>query len=158
MKVQLTLGQPALNGYMCLDPLTSPNQTDKIQCDPTNVDPIVDHNEASELLVLDVIDYVPLFLREKVLTHWMSKVAHNGILILSATDMSELSRLIYNGQFSDAVSTNHALFGSGQNLWTIKKSFIPCQNTMGTIVSTGQFNIEHVKYEGFKYYITARRK
>lgn len=158
MKVQLTLGKPSLNGYMVLDPLANPNQNDRIQADPTNLDAFVDANECSEFLSLEILDHVPIFIRPKVLNHWLTKISHGGTITISATDMNELSRLIQNGQLNDIVSINNALYSTGQNVWLVKKSYVPLQQTIEMIMSTGQFNIEHVKFEGFQYFVTARRK
>lgn len=158
MKVQLLINGRPSNGYMNIDVLANPQDQDRISGDIVNLDSLVDNNECEQLLAINVIDFIPLQIRQQVLTNWMGKIAHGGLLILSAMDLKEVARVIDNGQLSDVVGINQTVFGLGTNLWTIRKSYVSAEQTMQMILSTEQFYIESIKYEGLYYYITAKRK
>ena len=50
LKVNVTLAGSTLNGYMNVDPLANPQDPNKIACDITNLDPIIDHNSVDTFL------------------------------------------------------------------------------------------------------------
>lgn len=158
MKTNLLIGGKPLNGYLNIDVLAQPNHQDRVAGDITNLDAVVDNNECQELLAIDVIDFVPLQIRQQTLQNWSNKIAHGGIITVSAVDLVELARLISSGQLADVVEINKSIFGIANNVWQIRKSYIPLQDTVQMLVQSGQFEIQSVHFKNFNYYITARRK
>ena len=150
---------PALNGYLniCQGPATT-NDQERVYAELQNIDNMVDHNECTDVLALDVIDYLPLGLRHNVINHWCTKVAHGGTITLSGLNLQEVTRLIFNGKISDVAEINRIVYGNISNVWTIRKSFTPPEDTAGMIMSTGQFDIVAQRFDGVFYVITAKRK
>ncbi len=160
MKVNILIGDKnkPLNGYTNINQTASPNDTEQIPCELNALDGIISHNECEEVLALQVLDHFPLQMRQPTLVHWLCKLKHGGKITISATDPYEMARLIHVGEIENPVQFNELVYGQIKNVWDIKKSVLPLQDTIGMIMQTGQFNIESVKYEGPYYYIVARRK
>ena len=160
MKVNLLIGNssPVLNGYLNIDCCGNPQSSDRIVGQIENLEALVDANECEELIALQVLDHMPIQIRAKVLQHYLTRIAHGGLLIISSIDLMEVSRLIYNGSIADILEMNKLVYGIGNNPWSWKKSFIPLQDTIGLIMNGGQFVIESIKYDGVFYVIKSRRK
>jgi hypothetical protein len=158
LKLNISLGQPPLNGYWNIDPLAPEGSDKHVRADPNCLDGIVDNNECEEVLAQYTLDFIPLQARFQVLTHWMSKVAHGGMLILTCLNINELARLIHLGQIADSQSITANVFGPCTNIWLIRKSVTTVDDTIGMIRQGGQFDVEKVVFDGLMFTVVARRK
>jgi hypothetical protein len=143
---------------MNLDPLCQPGDTSKIQVDLTKLDNIVDHNEAEEVLAIDVLDFFPLQVRMQVLNDWKAKVAHGGTITLSCMDVNEVSRLINLGELDNIQTINSLIFGDCRSMWAMRKSVVPLDDTVAMLTMDKQFDITGIKFESVFYIITAKRR
>lgn len=146
-----------MNGFLNIDPLSSPNDPDCIASNIDNLDHLVDHNSCELLLALDILDYFPLQMRNKVLNNYLCKICHAGVLILSGLDVREAGRAIYMQSIDLLREGNLLLYGSGENIWRIKKSLLTIDNTIEIILSTNQFQIIGKRFEGYNYIVEAKR-
>lgn len=86
------------NGYLNIDPSANPEDPyGRVRCDLDNLDPLVDANEATEVVALDILDYYATTDVDRVLNHWLSKLAHGGTLTVSVVDLREVSRQFLAG-------------------------------------------------------------
>lgn len=155
LKCNLTIRGNLLNGYMNLDPTSQGQQEpDRILCDPTNLDPLIDHNEAIEFLANDTLDYLPLPARQPTLNHYLCKLAHGGLFIITGLDLHEVCRLVGTGKLLDTLQINSIMYGDKVS----KKSAVTMDDTASMIMQTGQYNIEKVSFSNLQWVITARRK
>lgn len=151
MKAQIGVRITPLNGYLNLDAATQNNEKDRVACDPMNIDPLVDHNELDEFIINDILDYLPLPARQKCLNHLLTKVSHQGKVVITGINPYEVSRLVHNGQL-DIQQANSIIYGIG------RKSFVNPVDNVQMALSTGQFLEDGIKYDGFKYVIQLIRK
>lgn len=93
MKVNLILGDPGVvrSGYLNLDLTIQQPDGERLPANPDDFGRIVSPNEAEELLALGVIDRIPGESVLDVLRYWASRLAHGGVLTISALDMEEVS-------------------------------------------------------------------
>ena len=161
MKANLLLGSgTALNGYLNVDALTQPNQTDRVLGDLGNLSSLIDTNELSELLAIDIINFYPLQMIQQLIGHWSSLVEHGGAITISGLDLHEAARIISLGTLTDILKINQLIYGTVTNTWTIRKSFVPLQDIISMIIGNGQFDITQVKYsgDGLFFFVSAKRK
>lgn len=154
MKAQLGIRlNNILNGYLNLDCAVQPGENDgRIGCDPYKLDDIIDHNELEEFVVHDTLDFLPLQARQSAITHWTTKIAHGGKLIITGNDITEIGRLVHSGKL-DLAQANSIIYGIG------RKSALRPQETIQMVVNTGQFVLDNVSYSNpFTYVITLIRK
>lgn len=94
MKLNLLINNPGdvRSGYVNVDPAAQPGELDRVACDLTNLDPVADDAEVTELLAYDVFDQFPAGGAARLLDHWVKKLAHGGTIALSGVDLLELSK------------------------------------------------------------------
>lgn len=154
LKCQIGVRINPLNGYINLDAAAQPGESDRIHCDPMDIDPLVDPNELSELIIAELLDYLPLPARQKCLQHLITRVSHGGKVIIIGNDLQEVCRLGHSGQLN-ASALNSIIYGIGK-----KSSVSPAENIQ-LVLSSGQFDLDEVKYSQqlpYQYTIIVRRK
>lgn len=156
MKVNLLIGGYPLNGYLNLDPLAQPNDASKVNHTLENLDDIIDNNECTELLAYNVIDTFPINVRQQVLSHWLSKIEHNGVFVLSGLDINKAARLITSCDISIG-DINTLLYGPCLNMWSINKGAWSLHDAINAIMSNGQFKILTKSFNGLNYIVKAQR-
>jgi hypothetical protein len=157
MKVNLLIGGYPLNGYLNIDALSQQDQTsNKLNHNLENLDDIIDNNECTEFLANGVIDTFPISVRSKVVSHWLSKIEHNGIFVLSGLDLNKAARFIMSSEV-DINSINTVLYGPCNNMWTINKGAWSVNEAVNSILSAGQFKILSKSFRGLHYVVKAQR-
>lgn len=156
IKANLGIRVKPLSGYINLDPTGQPNESDRVACNLQDLAGIIDANELEEFLCSDTLDFIPLQARQSVLTHWLTRVAHGGLFVLTGNDIFQLARVIHNGTLGDLSKVNEAVYRFDVS----KKSAVVPEVNLQIIMSTGQFVLESVKYldNKFTYCISVRRK
>lgn len=109
MKVNLTINGPSVDGMMNFDPLSSDGG--KIKADLSNLDDYVDKAEVTELRVSDVLDFIMPEQLGKVLTYWISLLAHGGKITLDGVDALEVAHALTYGNI-DLNQYNALLHGN----------------------------------------------
>lgn len=154
MKVNLGIKTNFLNGYMNLDCVQDPNSK-CVFVDPFKLETVLDHNEIDEVfLVNDTLDFLHLQARPNAISHWLTKLAHGGKIVIMGNDLQEVCRLGHLGQL-DPNQLNSIVYGFG------KKSAVRPIDNIQMILQTGQFDLEDNRYNvniPFQYITTLRRK
>lgn len=78
-----------------------------------------DFGELEEIVVTDVIEYIPKTIFEGVLKGWISKLAIGGKIVLSFIDIREVNRLFYLQRLNLA-EFNTITHGGGTEIWQNK--------------------------------------
>ncbi len=154
VKVNITVRGPVFNGFLNLDPTATQQDQDRVLCDLQNFDSLLDNNEAEQILVNDILDYIPLPARPKVLSSLLTKVAHDGEVVVTGLDLHEMARVVYDGECGSIDESNRIIYGTVIS----RKSAVTPQENVNLLMQTGQFQVTSVSYHGIQYVIKARRK
>ena len=95
MKVNIICGGHALTGYVNIDPLAR-DEPDKVAADFGNLDKIIHDAEATEILALEVLHYIPFHNVPTVLSNWVKKLRINGKIAVGGYDMGEVCKSYAN--------------------------------------------------------------
>jgi hypothetical protein len=153
MKLNLTLGGTPKNGYLNIDPYFEAEG--KTKADLGNLNEYVDDNECSQILALDILEYLPVPVADQILNHWISKLAHNGQLILSATNVRQVCKCIINKSLPLDVS-NELLYGSQRYDWEVKRGMVDIERLTSALQSKG-LRILSKRLNGLQMCVVAER-
>lgn len=156
MKVNLLIGGYPLNGYLNIDPIAHQNDSSKVNHSLENLDSLIDNNECEEFIASKTIDVFPLNGRQQVLGHWLSKVEHNGIFIISGLDVNKAARMVLSGDIN-LNDLNTLLYGPCINMWSINKGVWSMDDVVKAILSNGQFRVLSKSFSGPYYVVKAQR-
>ena len=111
MKVNIICGGHALTGYVNIDPLAE-NEPDKVAADFGNLDNLIHDSEATEILALEVLHYIPFDNLPKVLSNWVKKLRINGKIAVGGYDVGDICKSYVNKSCSIG-DLNTLLYGDG---------------------------------------------
>lgn len=100
------------------------------------LDDNIDDGEASEIRVIDVIEYFPANISETVTGYILSKLAHNGKMLISGIDFREVSRKYINSMI-DVDEANLLLYGQQDEKWKCKKTSFTISQMVNFLQSKG---------------------
>ena len=107
MKINLILDGHPLSGYKNIDPHGYEDET-KTVGDLENLHDIVEDAEATEILALDIIDFLPLNSVEPAISHWVSKLRHGGKIAIGSYQkilgLAEANEVIHGTQERPRIS------------------------------------------------------
>ncbi len=138
-RVNLLLDNPGdvRNGYLNFDPHAPENCLDGRICAAVDdLSHTIDFNELTELVAHDILDYFGMEQADKVLDHWLSRLAHGGTLSLSVVDLREVSREVLANTL-DLADVNELLFGRQEREWQFKKSVFTLPVLIGMFEKKG---------------------
>jgi len=156
MKINILYGSgDILAGYLTINPFC-PTETDDVKrCDVRNLDKYLDDAECESIVAWDVLDYISLPEREKVVNHWVSKLARGGTLLIGGTDLRLVSKSVSAYQIEPKGATV-LLYGVQEQPWGIKRSMSTCVDTAQMMRSMG-LKVLRAQYEGFQYFVEVVR-
>lgn len=138
-KVNLLLDNPGdvRNGYLNFDPQTPGQCSDgRIRAAVDDLSHTIDANELEELVAHDILDYFGVSEADRVLDHWLSRLAHGGTLSLSVVDLREVSRAVLANAL-DIADVNELLFGQQERAWQFKKCVFTLPVLVGMLRKKG---------------------
>ncbi|MFZ9376708.1 MAG: hypothetical protein ACO25K_06255 [Candidatus Fonsibacter ubiquis] len=156
MKVNLLINQKHLakNGYLNIDPTATKEDYPLIvEGNPTILEQHLEDNEAEEIIAMNVIDYVSYNKIDSVLTQWISKLAHKGLLKIGFTDIVSVARRIYTGQIEYG-KAQEIIYGKCVEGWDVKKACLTVDsvkekfNNLGLSIKNIKFIEHYVVIEG----------
>lgn len=102
MKVFLVFGpSEARNGYVNVDPRQG------------SLDGTVEAGEASEVVAINILDYLAPAKQVELLHHWVSRLARGGSITVSCTDLYEVCRSLITGTLDEDAVTS-VLYGTSK--------------------------------------------
>lgn len=114
MKVNLIMGGKAMSGYLNIDPHGF-GEDNKVIGEINNLDEYVGDAEATEILALDIINYLPIEEVEEVISNWISKLRHGGKIVIGGKDILSVSKIFAQGAIN-LVTVNKEIFGENDVL------------------------------------------
>lgn len=97
------------SGYLNLDSFAD-GKDERVFCEPLDLSPHLDEGEVEELVALEVLQHLPSPEIDKILEHWMSRLAHGGKIVVGCVDAYEVARAVWNGSLL-AQKMNALLYG-----------------------------------------------
>ena len=85
MKINITIGGSEKSGYLNIDALKD--------LEIRNLDEYVDPAECFEIVAEDIVDYIPKQELPSVIDNWVSKLRHQGTIIVGGTDAFEVCKM-----------------------------------------------------------------
>jgi hypothetical protein len=155
MRINLMWGNGSpLSGYTNVDP-HSYDKEDVINGDITDLNDIVDDSEATEILVADVIDYLPRAMVAKAISHWVTKLRHKGRIVIGGHDIYEITKIM-SQQGISAEEISDVLHGTQNHPWEFKASHTTAADLAKTLEQHG-LKILKKRVSGFKMIVEAIR-
>lgn len=110
VKIRMTVGGQKLGlpGFIEVDP-ASPESPGN----PADLSQLAEEGEALEIQATDVLDYYPFEFRTKLLTHWVSRLARGGVMVVGTREIVEVCRKVTLGDISDFIQLIYGV-GGGQ--------------------------------------------
>ncbi len=158
MKVFLSLGSnEILAGYLCIDPIASQQNPNKVTCDPADLSSLIDSGEAQEILAPDVLDYYPLADKITVVENWFGKLGHEGMITVGGLDLNELGRLIYLRELG-VQQVNELIYGVQQGPALTRRALLTMQDVLDLFSAKQDYKITQKRFNGAFYLISAQRQ
>ncbi len=110
-----------LNGYINIDPAAPDNQNGILKAELDKLDPFIDDAECEEIRAINVLEFYSIHQVGLVLKHWISKLAHGGVLTIGCVDIREISKALCNIDIS-IEDTNLFIHGLQRNPIEFKRS------------------------------------
>ena len=155
MKVNLMWGQGhPLSGYLNVDPHTFGVEGVNTG-DVTDLDGYVNDSEATEILELDIIDFLPLDMAGKAMHNWVKKLRHGGKIVVGGTDVS-LVCMMFNKKALDLTQFNKIIHGEQKSGWDFKASHLSIKELAELLEGLG-LNILKKRHSHFQMSVEAQR-
>jgi hypothetical protein len=110
MKLQISVGQPPLAGFLNIDATTA-------QVDLGNLEGICEAAECTEILINDVLKFMPYEKLPEVIHHISSRMRHGAKLTLIFTDVNSVIRE-YNRGAVDEKLLNQLVFNGARSAFS----------------------------------------
>lgn len=110
MKLNITIEPANLNGYQNISPLKGDSLV-----------PIDVADNSCEEIIVETIDYIPCTQVYDTLSHYISKLRHQGIITIIGTQVDIILNKYTTRQIS-LDELNKGLFGANQHPWDNKRS------------------------------------
>lgn len=107
MKLQISIGQPPLAGFTNIDAA-------KHQIDLGKLDNICEAAECTEIIINDVLKFMPYDNIPAVINHMASRLRHKGQIVFIFTDINSIIRE-YNRGAIDEKTLNELLYSGGRS-------------------------------------------
>ena len=141
MKIRLSVNKLPWSTHLNIDPCplieqNMENQFEVFARDIRNLDSIVETSECTEILVEDGIDYVHTSVLIEVVENWLSKLRHNGTIILKGTNLETVVRKYINGQIT-TLDLNNILYGTQDHPWHYKSGCVNIEEVVEILQKAG---------------------
>lgn len=159
MKVNLLYGVigKVQTGYLNIYPFAE-EETEHVQMgDIQNLDQFVCDAEATEIIAIDVLDYVELPKITNVLDHWSSKLRKGGKLILGCTDGYIAAKAFADYKIS-VEEFNIIIHGSQEMPHLIKRVSLTMAGLTKYLETVHNLKVIKKRYDGYGLIIEAERK
>jgi hypothetical protein len=148
MKIRLHIGEFELSGYQ--NARIMPEHATRID----SLDFGIDRGEADEIIVEDVVDYIPISKVEGAIKTWSELVKKQGRLVITGTDLQEVAKAVagYNLSIPDA---NMLLYGDKEET---KKVAFSITHLCAFLKEKCGLRILKKRVNGFSYAVEAQRQ
>jgi len=120
------------------------------------LDDICEDSECKELIIDDIIGYIPYDRIDTTLENWIKKIRIGGNIIITGVDLNSIARGI-QGRIIDIKQANLFLYGFPKKDSPIRMSCLTGAQIARIFERTTHFKIIKYSIENFKYIVKAER-
>jgi hypothetical protein len=148
VKFRLAMDDHELNGYKLISPIRGQN--------PIKIGEWIDDGEAKEIIVENILEYLPVESMTQYINMLVAKLQHGGILTIVGNDLVILCEQFARGEIN-IIEFNKILFGLKNHAWNFKTSCITLGDINDIAKLAGVKVIER-KLDGFTFVIKVERQ
>jgi hypothetical protein len=158
MRVNLIYGPSSepKTGYLNIHPFAEQEDETTKMCDVRNLDLHVCDAEVTDLVAVDVVDYIPLPEITDVIDHWVSKLRIGGKMTIGAVDAYSVAKAFAEYQI-DLDAFNQLILGAQTSPGDHKSNVLTMASLVNYLELKHNLTIIHKRYDGFAYLVTAER-
>ena len=150
MKINISMAGKPKKGYLSVDPSAVTNDENWY-----NLDGRVEDSECVELILDNVLEYIPSDILKPYMVHWIQKLRRKGIVCITATDFYEVSKAVTMMSIPTDVA-RELLFGGQKENWDFKCNQVTVEEVISILKSLG-LTILKKRSNAFTMYIEAQR-
>jgi hypothetical protein len=120
-----------------------------------NLDEYVDNAECFEIIADDVIDYLPRQEISVVIDNWVSKLRHQGTIVIGGTDAYEVCKM-FSQNAIDLQELNNLFHGQQTQEWDVRLNQLTLQTVSEELEKRGLKTLKK-RINGFKFSVEAER-
>jgi hypothetical protein len=113
MKLYININTPPLSGYTTVDPAGG---IAKKTIDHRNLDPVCETNECTEIYAPYILNHIHFTDLDRVLTHYITKLRHGGVLRIGGTDVRDVAKKIIKDELT-IQQANDLMYGANSFNW-----------------------------------------
>ena len=153
MKINISVGQDEfLTGYTNIDPISKP---EGLAVDIRNLDSVASDSECTEIIAVDVLDFLEGIEAEQVLKHWIKKLRHNGKIVIGGVDAYEVSKLLYHGRIS-LEDFNYLIHGQFSAPWDVKMNHMTLEY-VETLMKDSGLQVTKKRIKDYSFIVEGER-
>ena len=147
MKINILIGGADKNGYLNISALKD--------LEIRNLDEYVDNAECFEIIAEDIVDYMPKQELPQVLDNWVSKLRHQGTIVIGGTDVYEVCKMFAQEALS-LEELNNLMHGEQSQGWDVRLNQLTLQQMCSELEGRG-LKVLKKRINGFKFSVEAER-
>lgn len=147
MKINITIGGSEKSGYLNIDALKD--------LEIRNLDEYVDPAECFEIVAEDIVDYIPKQELSSVIDNWVSKLRHQGTIVVGGTDAFEVCKMFSQNSIN-LVELNTLLHGEQSQGWDVRLNQLTLEAVCEELEKRG-LRLLKKRINGFKFSVEAER-
>ena len=147
MKINILIGGADKNGYLNICALKD--------LEIRNLDEYVDNAECFEIIAEDIVDYMPKQELPQVLDNWVSKLRHQGTIVIGGTDVYEVCKMFAQEALS-LEELNNLMHGEQSQGWDVRLNQLTLQQMCSELEGRG-LKVLKKRINGFKFSVEAER-
>ena len=156
-KINLIYGVgDTLNTHININPFVAEEADNIVRGDIVNLDQYADDSEVTELLALDVINYIPLSKCGEALENWVKKIRIGGTIVVGGIDLLEVCK-DFSQYRIDITETNILLHGRQDKPYLHRKNNLTI-TTLCEYLSSSGLTINKKRINDYKMIVEAVRK
>lgn len=133
--------------YRIISPINGEN--------PLEIASLLDDNECDEIVVDNILEFIPFARINEYLSLLVSKLRHGGKLHIHGLDANEVNKAYYGGMIT-LEQYNNMIFGSKTHAWAFFQSITNIYEITQVLKSAG-LKILNKRLPNFHYSISAER-
>jgi hypothetical protein len=143
-------------GFVSLSPFKdSHSPEDILQSSVTNLEAVCLPAQATEILALDILDFLPVGIIDSTIQHWSSRLHHRGIITIGGVDVYQVALALTNRNI-DEKTANELIYGQGLGTWSRKNSMTSLPRLKTLLQSLG-LKISDMSTHNLRYIVKAVR-
>jgi hypothetical protein len=132
----------------------NPNNKTEIVCFTNintvgNFDDVCDYGEATEIIAMDVLEYLPHHKVQESIAYWLSKLEHSGTLVLGGIDLDSVNKAYYRRDIN-VHQYNELVFGTQDMPCNFKRTATTVAD-LKKFMEINKIKIVELRLIGFSY-------